>query len=124
MRPTTHVLYAADVADAAYVSARPDPLAHSLSHSLTRSLARPVPAGWKLSIGGGPKYSRVKQSWGWQPSLDKRSKGRLISGRSDTNDWLSIDACGEVSVGVQVQGTSKRLRPKRVWLNGVKCSMI
>ena len=121
MRPTTHVLYAAY---AAYASARPDPLAHSLTRSLARSLARPVPAGWKLSIGGGPKYSRVKQSWGWQPSLDKRSKGRLISGRSDTNDWLSIDACGEASVGVQVQGTSKRLRPKRVWLNGVKCSMI
>ncbi len=84
--------------------------------------SRQVAVPWKLSLGGGPKYSTVLQSWGWDPSLS--SNGRSIRGVA-TEDYLSMDAeGGEASVGVQVIGTTKRLRPKKVHLNGVKCSLV
>ena len=84
--------------------------------------SRRVNAPWKLTLGGGPKYSKVLQSWGWDPSLS--SNGRSIRGVA-TMDYLSMDANGgEATVGVQVSGSSTRLRPKQVRVNGVKCRLV
>ena len=98
--------------------------AYSASFKITikNKGSREVSAPWQLTLGGGPKYSKLIQSWGWNPSLE--SNGRLVNGVA-TEDWQSMKARGgEASVGFQVTGSSEKLRPKQVRLNGVKCRVV
>jgi hypothetical protein len=78
-----------------------------------------VNAPWELTIAG-PRYSKLLQTWNWNAKLYGK---RSIKGTAEA-DWLSIEPNKEVSVGIQVQGSSKRLRPKSVTLNGAKCSLV